>query len=137
MKQEVKRRNKMSVSVLSTPAEPESKPIALTSLYGEMAPYSRSEKELFNLMPKTGKRVSSIALSEKRRDKFGWDVSHGRNAVIVIMNSLSRKVDANREGFHIAQTNRTGPYPLEYWIVPGPRPEDPPEPKKTRKKARA
>jgi hypothetical protein len=101
-----------------------------------MAPYSRSEKELFNLMPKNGKRVSSIALSEKRAEKFGWDVSHGRNAVIVIMKSLAQKIKANQEGFHIQQTKRTGPYPLEYWIVRGPAPEDPP-PKKARKKARA
>ena len=121
---EVKRRTKMNVSVMRSPmaADEEKRLISLTSLYGEMKPYSRSEREIFNLMPKGGKRISSVSLAEKREDKFGWDVTHARNAVIVIMNSLMRKVYINEEDFHIRQTDRTGPYPLEYWIVPGPGP---------------
>jgi hypothetical protein len=79
--------------------------------------YSRSERELFSLMPKDGTKISSIALSEKRKKKFDWDIDNPRNVVIVTMDQLRKKIIRNKEPFRLVKTEkRLGPYPTEFWI---------------------
>jgi hypothetical protein len=78
--------------------------------------YSRSERELFELMPRNGSKISSKDLTDLRHRKFDWDIMNPRNAVAVTMHSLRIKVERNREPFSIYKTKQCGPYPVEFWI---------------------
>lgn len=80
-------------------------------------PYSDGERELFQLLPKNGKRISSAQLMiMKKRRSATWLVKHPRNNVTVTMKHLIAKVRHNRESFVVHQSKRVGPHPIEYWI---------------------
>jgi hypothetical protein len=78
--------------------------------------YSKSEKQLFKLLPKNGNRISSERLVELKTKIDSWSVVHPRNNITVTMRNLMEKVKDNREGFEIKQSKRRGPHSIEYWI---------------------
>lgn len=79
--------------------------------------YSRSEKQLFQLLPQDGRRITSTELTKRKtRRANSWTVNFPRNNVTVTMKHLIAKVRHNRETFVIHQSRRRGPHPVEYWI---------------------
>jgi hypothetical protein len=80
-------------------------------------PYSRTEKMLFSLIPKTGKPISSVALANARQKKSDSEIFFPRNSISAAMSSLMRKIEKNKEPFRILKSPQKGPYPSEFWIT--------------------
>jgi hypothetical protein len=78
--------------------------------------YSRGERQLFELLPKDGTKISSTDLTASREKRYKWDIDNPRNAVSVTMTSLMQKIVRNREPFRLRKTPQRGPYPVEFWI---------------------
>jgi len=83
----------------------------------DKVPYSRSQRELFALIPKNGDKIKSTALAKLKAKKHKWIVDNPNNAVSVHMIHLQSRINANKEPFELMKTDQHGPYPVEYWIV--------------------
>lgn len=79
--------------------------------------YSKSEIELFSLMPQNGGKINSTELVEARIKQYNWDIANPRNALAVTMDSLIGKIELNREQFRLRKSKKhLGPYPIEFWL---------------------
>jgi hypothetical protein len=78
--------------------------------------YSKSEKILFSIFPKDGKKVDVKYLVEKRRKVHSWDIKFAENSTTCIMASLIRKLKTKNERFRIRKSNPGGPYTTQYWF---------------------
>jgi hypothetical protein len=76
--------------------------------------YSKTERELFKLLPPGGGRIDSIELTAKHYS--GEAPFHGKTIVVGLINSLMRKLEANGEPFRICKTGLSGPKPIEFWL---------------------
>lgn len=76
--------------------------------------YSPAERALFDLLPMKPKKVSSADLVKLR---YGTTPPfHGQSIIGSTARSLAKKVDANKEPFRVAKSERAGPKPTEYWL---------------------
>jgi hypothetical protein len=76
--------------------------------------YSPLEEEIFNLLPRSGKRLDTNQLANK---VYGGDVPiNGRLIVTGTLRKLIKKSLHNKEAFKIKTSERRGPYPLEVWL---------------------
>lgn len=76
--------------------------------------YSPAERALFELLPVKPKRISSTELVTQR---YGSEVPfHAQSIIRSTMDSLIRKIEANREPFRVLKTPRAGPKPTEFWL---------------------
>ena len=91
-------------------------PLSGMSLTTVEMPYTRPERELFELIPKDGTRISSARLANLRQIASNWAIDHQRNNVTTVMQSLIKKVNHNQENFQIKRTKRMGPHLAMYWI---------------------
>lgn len=77
--------------------------------------YSPAEREVFDLLS-FGERqsISSKELVEKR---YGASAPyHALSIVRAVVDSLSRKIEFNKEPFRLEKSDRHGPYPIYYWL---------------------
>ena len=78
--------------------------------------YSRTESQLFDLMPQGGKRISSVELTEAREAKGNWKAEYKKMVVMVTMNNLIKKIDLNQEPFVLRKERSHYHDNVEYWI---------------------
>jgi hypothetical protein len=78
-------------------------------LEGSRVNYSERERALFNVLTKKG-RVSTKILA-RLSDSFYKNQSIVSSLVI-----LGKKIDANKEHFHLRHSKRRGPHPIEWWL---------------------
>jgi hypothetical protein len=108
-----KRTKKMPVTAQVKDKEP------FVLLERESTPYSKSEREMFQLMPKDGTKVSTKELAEMRQKvRRDRPIEHGRPAVNVIMTSLMNKIKDNKQSFVLRKSKPKGPYPVSFWLEP-------------------
>jgi hypothetical protein len=81
--------------------------------------YTMMEYHLFNMIPKSGKTITSTEIANAR-DKLGkWDVKHPLQIITTMMDRLAGKVQDNREAFRIRKDGKYPGHPtVEYWIEP-------------------
>ena len=79
--------------------------------------YSPSEERLIEILrSRKGKRMTTLELVEELYPGKKGRPSFPRNTVATTMNRLARKMKAAKETFKIHRTDRSGPYPTQYWI---------------------
>lgn len=78
--------------------------------------YSDSELEIFRLLPKGGRKMSSKVLVAKKYEGAVQPPLNAQKMITSIMTSLIKKVDMNSEEFRISRSKRSGPHPVEFWI---------------------
>lgn len=78
--------------------------------------YSKIERDLFGMIPRKGKINSKEILHRYYAGavELPW---HGRTVVVGAMRNLSKKIEANKEGFSLLRTPPRGPLPIEYSLV--------------------
>jgi type IV secretory pathway protease TraF len=78
--------------------------------------YSPNETALIKILsnrkgkPITTKDIVVIHYAKRTEPEFA------RQGVVTVLNSLIKKVKKNKEDFVIKKTERSGPYPNQYWI---------------------
>jgi hypothetical protein len=78
--------------------------------------YSPSEKKIFDLIPRTGKKINMTDLTNKF---YNGELRPGaQNAVSVMLRSLIKKMNYNKEQFEIKRSGRAGPNSMEVWFAP-------------------
>jgi hypothetical protein len=78
--------------------------------------YSKSEIQLFKMIPQDGTKISSKTLVKLKKRKYKWDIANPLNALWVTMDSLMKKIVKNKETFRIRRSEKKGPYPQFFWI---------------------
>lgn len=77
--------------------------------------YSKTERLVFEALPADGRKITTVALTDKiygrRQRPF-----NARQNVLSILNTLVRKVKANKEPFKLKRSERRGPHPIEFWV---------------------
>lgn len=81
-----------------------------------MMKYSPSEQRMLKLLPRNGRKLTSVELVEKFYNGSGEAPYHARNIVITVLRSLRRKTAHNKEEFRVASTPRSGPIPMSFWL---------------------
>ena len=90
--------------------------MAKVELSNDKTPYSPSQRQLFEFMPKDGTRIKSTDLALMKIKKFKWTVDNPYNAVSVHMRHLRKKINKNKEPFELMKSKARGPYSVEFWI---------------------
>jgi hypothetical protein len=76
--------------------------------------YSPAEKEIFAMIPRAPRRVSSRDIVERR---YGAEAPyHAVSVVGGTLRSLARKAVHNDEPFRVQRSQRAGPHPIEFWL---------------------
>jgi hypothetical protein len=91
--------------------------LAYTQLNNGNVPYSERERSVFKLLPKDGKRISTIQLA-KRYYKKPEDELHQNAYVIItgVLRSLIWKMEKNKDPLRIMKSAQAGPHPLKFWL---------------------
>jgi len=76
--------------------------------------YSERNKKLFTIITSNGK-INSVDIVKKFYGRSPIPLN-GQKIIFGDINSLRRKIDANREPFKIASTKRAGHIPMTFWV---------------------
>jgi hypothetical protein len=90
--------------------------LASSELNNGGTPYSVRERNVFKLLPKDGKRISTEQLAKKYYKRNHGSQMHANANIIGIMRSLIRKIEVNKAPVRIMKSARAGPYPVEFWL---------------------
>lgn len=77
--------------------------------------YSPAESKLLTILRKQREPIDSVKLGDLYYSKSKKPF-HAQRQIIGSMRGLIRKVEFNREPFRIEQSERRGPYPVEFVI---------------------
>ncbi len=79
--------------------------------------YSPTEEKLLQVLRKRkGRRMTTLELVEELYPNQRDRPPFVRNGVTTLMNRLMRKTKIAKEKFQIHRSDRSGPYPNQYWI---------------------
>lgn len=78
-------------------------------------PLSDRERRLLDLLPKTGKKITSTALVKRY---YAGEITplNARQIVVSRMNSVKQKLITNKDKRRVMQSKRRGPKPINYWL---------------------
>ncbi len=83
----------------------------------ETVRYSRTEQQLFKLLPQNGKRITTEELIERVYDgRKRARPLNPRQSMNSALTRLREKVLRNKEPFRIEKSELRGPHPAEWWI---------------------
>jgi hypothetical protein len=78
--------------------------------------YSPNERRAFAILPKDGRRITTVEITRKIYQRSTKKPYYARQATLGVMDELVRKVMANKERFVIKRSARRGPHPISFWL---------------------